>query len=172
MFLGFIDAAYGYLHTTDNTDLALPADGGEATIHIKPMLNSIDNETEQPTYRLFTKDIIVDGEEAEEFPEWLTINIANEDYKEDSEHYAEYDLIVKAEALPAEVKGRKAEITFFQEGALLKVSVLQGEDASGISQTKVATSVSNGKLYDLNGRQVKAGKKGLILSNGKKFIVK
>jgi len=172
VILGFIDAAYGYLHTTDNTDLALPADGGEATIHIKPMLNSIDNETEQPTYRLFTKDIIVDGEEAEEFPEWLTINIANEDYNEDSEHYAEYDLIVKAEALPAEVKGRKAEITFFQEGALLKVSVLQGEDASGISQTKVATSVSNGKLYDLNGRQVKAGKKGLILSNGKKFIVK
>lgn len=172
LFVGLIEPAYGYLYTTDNTNLNLAVAGEEAKIHVTPMLNSVD-ENKNPTYRLFIKDITVDGEEAEEIPEWLTFSVKNEDYDQESEHYAEYDLMVKAEALPATVQGRKAEVTFFQEGALLKVTVQQGEELSGISQTTVTNKVNNdGKLYDLSGRQVKAGKKGLVLMNGKKFIVK
>lgn len=172
LFVGLIEPAYGYLYTTDNTDLNLSVDGEAATIHVTPMLNSID-ENENPTYRLFIKDITVDGEEAAEVPEWLTFSVANEDYDEEGEHYAEYDLNVTAEALPVGVQGRKAEVTFFQEGAMLKVSVQQGEVIDGISQTTVTGKVNNdGKLYDLSGRQVQAGKKGLVLMNGKKFIVK
>lgn len=172
LFVGLIEPAYGYLYTTDNTDLNLSVDGEAATIHVTPMLNSID-ENANPTYRLFIKDITVDGEEAAEVPEWLTFSVANEDYDEEGEHYAEYDLNVMAEALPVGVQGRKAEVTFFQEGAMLKVSVQQGEVIDGISQTTVTGKVNNdGKLYDLSGRQVQAGKKGLVLMNGKKFIVK
>lgn len=171
LFVGLIEPAYGYLYTTDNTDLNLSVDGETATIHVTPMLNSID-ENENPTYRLFIKDITVDGEEAAEVPEWLTFSVANEDYDEEGEHYAEYDLNVTAEALPAGVQGRKAEVTFFQEGAMLKVSVQQGEVIDGISQTVTGKVNNDGKLYDLSGRQVQAGKKGLVIMNGKKFIVK
>lgn len=171
LFVGLIEPAYGYLYTTDNTDLNLSVDGEAATIHVTPMLNSID-ENANPTYRLFIKDITVDGEEAAEVPEWLTFSVANEDYDEEGEHYAEYDLNVMAEALPVGVQGRKAEVTFFQEGAMLKVSVQQGEVIDGISQTVTGKVNNDGKLYDLSGRQVQAGKKGLVIMNGKKFIVK
>ncbi|MDE6634282.1 MAG: hypothetical protein K2J96_03360, partial [Bacteroidaceae bacterium] len=172
LFVGLIEPAYGYLYTTDNTDLNLSVEGETATIHVTPMLNSID-EAGDPTYRLFIKDITVDGEEAAEVPEWLAFSVTNQNYDEESEHYAEYDLNVTAEALPADVQGRKAEVTFYQEGAMLKVSVQQGEIIDGISQTTVTNKVNNdGKLYDLSGRQVQAGKKGLVIMNGKKFIVK
>ncbi|MDE7167184.1 MAG: hypothetical protein K2O17_09185 [Bacteroidaceae bacterium] len=172
LFVGLIEPAYGYLYTTDNTDLNLSVEGETATIHVTPMLNSID-EAGDPTYRLFIKDITVDGEEAAEVPEWLAFSVTNQNYDEESEHYAEYDLNVTAEALPADVQGRKAEVTFYQEGAMLKVSVQQGEIIDGISQTTVTGKVNNdGKLYDLSGRQVQAGKKGLVIMNGKKFIVK
>ncbi len=172
LFVGLIEPAYGYLYTTDNTDLNLSVEGETATIHVTPMLNSID-EAGDPTYRLFIKDITVDGEEAAELPEWFAFSVTNQNYDEESEHYAEYDLNVTAEALPADVQGRKAEVTFYQEGAMLKVSVQQGEIIDGISQTTVTNKVNNdGKLYDLSGRQVQAGKKGLVIMNGKKFIVK
>ncbi len=181
LFVGLIEATYGYLYTTDPTTFAIANEGGEAKMHIKPMLTSKDQDN-NTTYRLFVKDIVVDGEEVEEVPEWLTFGVANEDYTilgEDEQgytiygpNYSEYDLVAQVAALPDGVEGRKAEVTFFQEGALLKVTVLQGSDASGISKTTVTKTASDGKLYDLNGRQVSTGNKGLFILDGKKYIVK
>ena len=164
LFVGLLDAAYGYLYTTDNTDLNISADGGQAAIHVNPMLYSTDQEG-NPGYRLFIESINVDGEDVEELPEWLTIGLANEDYNKG----IDYDLLFQAEALPAEVAGRTAAITFFQEGAQLKVTVSQGS-VEGV-QTVVTSKAANGKLFDLSGRQV-SGKKGLVVRDGKKFIVK
>lgn len=163
-YVGFVGATYGYLHTTDNTDLTMPIEGGEATIHVEPMYYSVD-EAGQPTYRLFIEDIVVDGETVEELPEWLAFGIANENYDES----IDYDLIVAVDAL-GDVQGRQATVTFMQEGAKLTVNVAQGE-TSGISTT-VVKKATTGKTYDLSGRQVKAGQKGLMIRDGKKFIVK
>ena len=163
VILGFIDATYGYLHTTDKTDLAFDAAGGTATIHVEPMLYSTDSETEQPTYRLFIESILEDGEEAEEVPEWLTFGVANEDYDKG----IDYDLVVEVAALPEGVTSRTAEVKFMQEGALLTVKVAQGEDA-GVEGVK-ATVSKNGKTYDLSGRLTKKGK-GLVVRDGKKFM--
>ena len=165
MFVGLLGAAYGYLYTEDNTNLTIANEGGLASIHVNPMLYSVD-EDKNPSYRLFIESINVDGEEVEEVPEWLHVSVANEDYEKGNE----YDLVFEAEALPSEVAGRSVAITFFQEGAQLKVTVSQGETA-GVQTVVSSSKAANGKLFDLSGRQVN-GKKGLIVRDGKKFIVK
>ena len=165
LFVGLLEPAYGYLYTTDNTNLTFANEGGETSLHIIPMLNSVD-EAGQPSYRLSIESITVDGEDVEELPEWLQIGIANEDYDKD----ASYDLVVKADALAAGVAVRTAEIVFFQEGAQLVLKITQGE-VDGIN-TVVKTVKNTNKVYDLNGRQTTTAKKGLIIRDGKKIIVK
>lgn len=163
LWVGINGAAMGFLHTTDNTNLAFEAEGGTATIHIDPMLHSIDSETEEPTYRLFIETVEENGEEVEEVPEWITIGVANEDYSAGDE----YDLVVEVTAMPEGVTARNASIKFMQEGALLTVKVAQGEDA-GVEGVK-ATVSKNGKTYDLSGRLTKKGK-GLVVRDGKMFM--
>lgn len=163
VILGFIDPVYGYLHTTDNTNLVFANEGGSATIHVNPYLYSTDSETNQPTARLFIESILEDGEEADEVPEWVTFSVANENYDEG----IDYDLVVEATALPEGVESRTAEVTFMQEGALLTVKVAQGENA-GVEGVK-ATVSKNGKTYDLSGRLTKKAK-GIVLRDGKKFM--
>ena len=165
LFVGLLDAAYGYLYTTDDTNLNIAPEGGQASIHVDPMLRSVD-EDENPSYRLFVESINVDGEEVEEVPEWLLVGVANQDYEKGNE----YDLVFEAEALPSEVAGRSVAITFFQEGAQLKVTVSQGETA-GVQTVVSSSKAANSKMFDLSGRQV-SGKKGLIVRDGKKYIVK
>jgi hypothetical protein len=142
LFVGLIDATYGYLYTEDNTNLKFDGKGGEATIHINPMYYSKDEETEEPTYNLLIEKILVDGEEVEEIPEWLSIEIANEDYTtavgvdEDGEEYTyfvngiDYDMIVSADPLSAGEESRNVEISFMQIGARLVVTVDQAGETS------------------------------------------
>lgn len=171
LFVGINGAAMGYLHTTDNTNLAFEAEGGTASIHVEPMLYGTDSETEQPTYRLFVESVEENGEEAEDVPEWITIGVANEDYSVDGEghftHGIDYDLVVEVAALPEGVTSRNASIKFMQEGALLTVKVAQGEDA-GVEGVK-ATVSKTGKTYDLSGRLTNKAK-GIIVRDGKKFM--
>ncbi|MCR4919875.1 MAG: hypothetical protein K5928_08725 [Prevotella sp.] len=173
LWVGINGAAMGYLHTTDNTNLVIDNNGGQASIHVDPMLYSTDSETEEPTYRLFIESITVDGEEVEDLPEWLTISIANEDYSTDADgrfiNGIDYDLVFQATAIPEDVTDRNCEITFMQEGAQLTVKVAQGENA-GVEGVKT-TVVNNGRIYNLAGRQARSGK-GIMVRDGKKFIVK
>ena len=163
----------GYLHTTDDTNLMFDNAGGEATINVEPMLYSVNSETEQPEYRLFIESITVDGEEAEEVPEWLTVGVIDNDYATDSEGYLvngiDFQLVFQAAAMADGVTDRNCEITFMQEGALLTVKVSQGENA-GVEGVKT-TVTKNGRTYDLTGRQLRNGK-GIVVRDGKKFIVK
>ena len=141
LFIGLLDATYGYLYTNDNTNLQFAAEGGEATIHVNPMYYGIDDETEQPTYSLSIESITIDGEEAEELPEGINIEIANEDYTtatgtnangETYEYFVngiDYDMVVTTDALPEGVDSRKVEIVFMQTGARLKVVINQGQGA-------------------------------------------
>jgi len=165
LFVGLLEAAYGYLYTTDNTDITFAVEGGQASLHVLPMLNSVDGSG-QPSYRLFIESITVDGEELEELPSWLKIGIANENYDTD----ASYDLILEAAALEAGVSGHSAQIVFFQEGAQLVLNLTQGTPDA--INTVVKTVKNTSKVYDLNGRQITNGKKGLIIRDGKKIVVK
>lgn len=182
LFIGLNDATYGYLYTEDDTNLQFGAEGGEKSIHIYPMYYSVDDETETPTYLLDIESITVDGEEAEEVPEWLQIEVANEDYTtgtkvdEDGDEYTyfvngiDYDLVFNVAPLADNATGRSAEISFFQTGARVTVSIAQG-DKQGISTVVTKTTVADGRTYNVAGQKVKGGK-GLILKDGKKYIIK
>ena len=182
IMLGLNDATYGYLHTEDNTDLSFGKDGGTSTLHIDPMYYSVDEETEEYSYLLYVESVTEDGEEAEEIPEWISVDIANEDYTtaigtdEDGEEYEyfvngiDYDMVITVDALPEGVDGRTAELVFMQKGALLKVKVSQGE-MQGISTVVTAKPLNNKHSFNLAGQRVNNAK-GIVVKDGRKVIVK
>lgn len=182
LFIGLLDATYGYLHTEDDTNLQFGTEGGQATIHIDPMYYSVDEETEEFSYSLYIESISVDGEEAEDIPEWLTFEVANEDYTiatdvnsagEEYEYFVngiDYDLIVTAEALPEGVESRDMEVTFMQTGARLTIKVSQAQ-GQGISTTVTRTPVKSSRIYNMAGQSVKTAK-GIVVRDGKKVVLK
>jgi len=184
LFIGLIDATYGYLYTEDDTDLLFAKDGGSSSIHVDPMYYNKDEETEEPTYFLELESIIVDGDEAEELPEWLTVEVANEDYTtatatdEEGEEYEyfvngiDYDLVFNVEALPEGIENRSCKIVFFQTGARLTVTVTQDIDPDGIHTVIEKTPVKNSRAYNVAGQQVGKNYKGIVVKNGKKALVK
>ena len=132
-----IYGGWGYLHTEDPTDLAFNKDGGSSTIHVDPMLYSTDDETGEPTYSLFVESVTEDGEEADEIPEWVSVEIANEDYSKDEEgnliNGIDYDMVVTAEPLPEGVESRTCQIVFMQTGAKLTVTITQNIEGAGVT---------------------------------------
>ena len=152
LMVGFLNPVYGYLHTEDNTKINLPTEGGEASIHVTPMFVSVDDETGDPTYRLFIDKILVDDEELDEIPEWLTISVANEDYTTDEDGYildVSYDLVFAATALPEGEENRSCQIEFMQEGAKLVINIIQGtvlEDVSSLAAFKALEANTEARL--------------------------
>ena len=158
-FVGFIDAIYGYLHTTDNTDLVMPVEGGQSTVHVEPMFYASD-EQGNPTTALWLAD---DSDE----PDWLQIAIANEVYTSED---ISFDLVFAAEALPEGTEQREAHLVFEQWGGKLEVNVAQGE-TTGINVT-VKKVENNTPAFNLAGQRVNSGYKGLVIKNGRKFMNK
>ena len=187
LFIGLLDATYGYLHTEDETNLMFNRDGGTSSIHIEPLLYGVeDPEAEEPvyTYSLGIESVIEDGEEVEEIPEWINIEIANEDYTtatavsettgEEYEYFVngiDYDMVITTEALPEGVANRTCQILFYQPGAKLTVTITQDVDADGVSSI-VATPVKNSRAFNLAGQPVHQHYKGIVVKDGKKVLVK
>lgn len=178
LFIGLIDATYGYLYTTDNTNISFDKDAATSTIHIEPMYNDWDGDG-KPTYWLEVESVTVDGEEADDIPEWLAIEVANEDYTtatdEDGYEYfvngIDYDLVFTAEELPADVEKRSCQIVFMQKGARLTVTVTQ-DTTTGINSVDATTSLKNRHAFNIAGQRVANDYKGLVIKNGKKYLVK
>ena len=110
LLIGLTGATYGWLHTEDDTNVTIAAEGGEATIHIASAMYPaeytwIDDETETP--------------------EWLDFSLlpGETDY--------DFDFVFKADALPEGVESREAEVTFVQWGAKLTVKVVQTVNGGG-----------------------------------------
>ena len=167
--VGFIGVVGGYLYTTDATDMTIPAEGGEAKIHVQPMLYSVDDENNVKT-RLFLDENIEDNE----IPEWLEVTSTDPVLTgtgEDAVYDLAFDLTFKAEALPEGVTGRQAELVFMQEGAQLKVTVTQGE-ATGIAVAKTQVKANNAQMYNLAGQRVGKDYKGLVIKNNRKMLNK
>lgn len=165
LFIGLDGAAYGYLATNDNTNITIPATGGEAKINVEPML-IYNDDNGKPTTGLWL------DYESEEAPEWLSVSI-DDHYTLNSDQQlteANFDLIFSAEALPSGVEGRQANLIFMQPGARLKVTVTQGE-ASGIN-VAVTKLDSKTAAYNLAGQRVNKDYKGLIIKDGRKFMNK
>ena len=133
---------------------------------------------------LSVESLTENGEEVEEIPEWLEIEVANEDYTtataldDDGNEYEyfvngiDYDLVFTAEALPEGVEYRTAKIVFYQKGAKLTVTVTQGVDPDGIHTVVAKTPIKNSRAFNLAGQPVSNRYKGIVVKDGKKVIVK
>ena len=172
--LGFY-GGWGYLHTEDDTNLTFHVDGGTSSIHVDPMLYSLDEETEDPTYRLFIESITEEGEEVEELPEWITIEVANEDYSTDEDgnliNGFDYDMVVSVEPIPEGVESRTVQVVFFQEGAKLTVTITQDNEPDGIGTIVADTPIKNSRAFNMAGQPVNRNK-GIVVKDGKKVLFK
>lgn len=164
LFVGLMGATYGYLNTEDETDLTFAEEGETKTIHIEPMFSTSEGET------------LLYLEDDSEIPEWIGIEIQNEVYTEDE---FSFDLAITAEPLNAgssaprkeEAAGRTASFTLFQPGAKLDITVTQGT-VTGISDVKVTKTATSGKLYNVAGQRINKDAKGIVIKDGKKYLVK
>ena len=165
LFIGLMDATYGFLYTEDSKDITLPVEGGQAAIKVHPMYSNGDETAQELGYktRLFLDETVAGNE----IPEWLSVGFANEDY---DENYT-FDLVFSADALPAGVEGRQATITFWQEGARLEVTVTQGT-VTGINVTTKTVKNVETPAYNLAGQRVNKNFKGLVVKDGAKFLNK
>jgi hypothetical protein len=157
--VGYIGAAYGYLHTEDSTDIIFTGEGGKATLHITPMLCSVDEEETRYTQLWYADENYVE-------PEWLTVEIANEVYDETG---FGFDLEIEAAPM-TDAEYRSETLELVQAGAKLVITITQ-QGGEGINDATIESLRVNGKLYNLSGRQVRHGK-GIVVSNGKKMILK
>lgn len=159
LYFGFLGATYGYLYTEDNTTVSVDAEGGQASIHVKPMFWNNDKTT-----RLF-----LDNFNEEEIPEWLTISFANETYDDTVEGFEDYgfDLVLEAAANDTEEE-RTATIPFMQEGAKLVVTVKQPQKGAGVASVSVAKA--SNKSFNVLGQRVSKNFRGIVIENGKKIV--
>ena len=119
---------------------------------------------------------MLDIDQNSELPEWISLDIENEVYTDDE--YS-FDLVVTADPLSSAsgaprkeaAAGRQATFTVMQPGAKLDITVTQGT-VSGISDVKVTKTTTDGKVYNIAGQRLNSNAKGLIVKDGKKFIVK
>lgn len=68
------------------------------------------------------------------------------------------------------IKGTRAYIKAKAAGARITNLTIDGNDATAIESLKVDNA--NGKIYNLQGQEVKKGQKGVFIQNGKKMVVK
>lgn len=69
------------------------------------------------------------------------------------------------------IKGTRAYLKAKSNEARIAKLVIDGVEATGIEGVEVAEKM-NGKIYNLNGQEVKNAQKGLYIVNGKKVVVK
>ena len=184
LFIGLIDATYGYLHTDDDTYMIFSKDGGTSSIHVDPLYYNVDEETKEPTFLLDVESVLEDGEEADEVPDWLSVEVANEDYTtakgtdDEGNTYEyfvngiDYDLVFTVEPLPEGIENRSCQIVFFQPGAKLTVTITQDIDPDGISTIVEKTPIKNSRAFNLAGQPIGNNYKGVVVKDGKKVVVK
>ena len=108
-------------------------------------------------------------------PEWMTI-VAQDETTQEGTRTGYTHVTVECEPLSGNESGRAASIYFEGKGYTSETPliVLQGnatiEDA--ITNPIVVKPSANASYYNVNGQMVSKDTKGLVISNGKKFINK
>lgn len=167
LFVGFWGAAYGYMVTEDATEITFPEEGGDVTLHIKPMFSKKEDD------KSVTWLEVANGSE---LPDWISYETKNDTYTDDE--YS-FDLVLTADPLNSAsgaprkeaAAGRQATFSLMQPGAKLDFTVTQGT-VSGISDVQVTKTTTDGKVYNIAGQRLNSNAKGLIIKDGKKMIVK
>lgn len=103
-----------------------------------------------------------------ESPEWVEEILFDEEYLEQGAllWYA------SAEALPEGVEGRSGQLVFSLYGKEVAVPVKQGKVDLAVEGVKMAQNKQQTAVYNLMGQRMNANAKGLLIKNGKKYLVK
>jgi hypothetical protein len=103
--------------------------------------------------------------EVESDVEWISYDFSDE-------YFADYYAGVIAfyvEALPEGETGRRATVSVFADGAVQEFTIIQGVDPQGLENVNFQ---NNNKKYNVLGVEVDNNFKGVVISNGKKAIVR
>lgn len=162
----YLNGMFDVANVEDSEELIAPAEGGE-------VYTLIEGEPYYPnvyTTLWWVDEFGVDNYTVEGLPSWITL----QEVASDTDDLFNYNsLVLIAEPLPAELTGRTAEIRVVSEkGADSGIMTITQGDGGDTGINIVKKTATTGKTYDLSGRQVKAGQKGLMIRDGKKFIVK
>lgn len=102
-------------------------------------------------------------------PDWVVAYELDDKYQED---YWIVELYLEAEPLPDGVAGRSGDVVISAYGRELVIPVTQGDPVSGVSTVKSDTKKVDATKYNMAGQRVNNGFKGLVISNGRKFMNK
>lgn len=165
---GMFDVAQ--LVDEDFENMTAPVEGGSIYAELEDDLYSLQYYTTCP--RLSDWEGI-EGEENYWFvdmPDWLTVK----EYYDDL--YEEYNVTIvdiEAAPLPAGVNGRTAQIRLVSDkGADSGIITITQGNATGINNVQVQKETTSSSTYNLAGQHVDNNFKGLVIKNGKKFIMK
>ena len=105
----------------------------------------------------------------EECPEWVS-------YQLDDQYVEQYGIMVvelTAEALPTGVDSREGTVVLDVYGKKVEIPVYQAAGAiTSISNTTMKVDAKVGQCFNMAGQRVSEGYQGLVIKNGKKYIVK
>lgn len=138
IYVGFDDAAYGYLQVEGNTNIEAPAEGNETVLKVNPMLYSTSSEDGSAAVRLFV-------ENADNMPDWIALDWDDSNYEG-----GEFELSVIVEP-NEDSESRSYTFRAFQEGAYFDVTVSQAGVSTGIEELK-AVEAAPAKLFNIYGQ--------------------
>ena len=165
----YFDGCYDVANVIGSTTLTAPAAGGACTFEASgntyygPQVQTshayINSVSGEPNYRL------------ENLPEWLTIERCATNNYTSSGSWTQV-FVVNAEALPAGLSGRTAQVKVVSDlGACSQVITFLQGDATGITTIDdKADNTGNAAVYNLAGQRVGADWRGIVVQNGKKLL--
>jgi hypothetical protein len=148
-------------HATVNFNLATDA----AITANTPVL--LRTSTANTTFN-FSGKAIKDGEAKVAGTNFDFVGIYAPTTIDEGDYFIGSDKLWKSEGATA-IKGTRAYITANGSGARIAKFFINGNEATAIEGLEVV-GADNGKIYNLNGQEVKATKKGLYIQNGKKVV--
>lgn len=164
LFIGF-RAAFPVAHySSDNLPKVLfEAEGGIGA-------GTYDEEEQKfGGYVMIASMTAKDKWNEEECPEWVS-------YQLDDQYVEQYGIMVvelTAEALPTGVDSREGTVVLDVYGKKVEIPVYQAAGAiTSISNTTMKVDAKVGQCFNMAGQRVSEGYQGLVIKNGKKYIVK
>lgn len=170
---------------------------GSPMIYTAMPWNDAVTGEENYTWKVKSTVVSTDGtssfEETDYVPDWLNVSVSDDNRivatytdanGQQTQNYGngEEDLTIESTALPSGVKGRVAALTAVGKGveSNAPIIVTQGDVteaqiiATGINKVNAndAKAATDNRVFNLAGQQVTKAYKGIVISNGKKYIQK
>ena len=150
--------------TAKALELIAAGEGLDANVYVKGKISSIKEVSTQ--YGNATFNISDDGQAVNELVIFRARSLNNEKFTSESEIKVGDDVIVYGQLVNYEGKDG-SKTPEMSKGYIYKLN-----DVTAINGTTVAKFDVNAPIYNLAGQRVTKAAKGILIQNGKKFVVK